>query len=146
VKKLPCLEAHSIPYSQKKFQKITAILDASSSVTKSPKTHFGAKRALGVNSLFRFSLTGAHSNGSVAIEQPLTKHNYALNQRSMARPTGAMRNALLQRHTQKETSKDTAKNYPIFSLTSGCRLFDPFLAGLIKSNTLFDGLFTAMEK
>jgi hypothetical protein len=49
VKKLPCLEAHSIPYSQKKFQKITAILDASSSMTKSPKSHFGAKRALGVN-------------------------------------------------------------------------------------------------
>jgi hypothetical protein len=48
VKKLPCLEAHSIPYSQKKFQKITAVLDASSSVTKSPKTHFGAKGALGV--------------------------------------------------------------------------------------------------
>jgi hypothetical protein len=45
VKKLPCLEAHSIPYSQKKFQKITAILDASSSVTKSPKSHFGGKEA-----------------------------------------------------------------------------------------------------
>jgi hypothetical protein len=48
MKKLPRLQAHSIPYSQKKFQKITAILDASSSVTKSPKSHFGGKGALGV--------------------------------------------------------------------------------------------------
>jgi hypothetical protein len=48
VKKLPCLEAHSIPHSQKKSQKITEILDASSSLTKSPKSHFGAKGALGV--------------------------------------------------------------------------------------------------
>jgi hypothetical protein len=54
VKKLPCLEAHSIPYSQKKSQKITAILDASSSVTKSPKSHFGAKGALGVNDRFLY--------------------------------------------------------------------------------------------
>jgi hypothetical protein len=52
VKNLPCLEAHSIPYSQKKFQKIIAILDASSSVTKSPKTHFGAKGALGDKVVF----------------------------------------------------------------------------------------------
>jgi hypothetical protein len=48
VKKLPCLEAHIIPYSQKKFQKITATLDASSRVTKGPKTHFEVKGALGV--------------------------------------------------------------------------------------------------
>jgi hypothetical protein len=52
VKKLPCLEAHSILYSQKKFQKITTILDASSSMTKSPKSHFGGKGALGVKLKF----------------------------------------------------------------------------------------------
>jgi hypothetical protein len=51
VKKLPCLEAHSIPCSQKMFQKIIAILDASFTVTRSPKIHFGGKGALGVKIL-----------------------------------------------------------------------------------------------
>jgi hypothetical protein len=48
VKKLPSLEAHSIPYSQLKFQKITAILDASSKVTKSGQNCFGEHGPLGV--------------------------------------------------------------------------------------------------
>jgi hypothetical protein len=54
-KKLPCLEAHSIPYSKKKFQKTTAIWDASSSVTRSPKSHFGGKGALGVKKIWRWA-------------------------------------------------------------------------------------------
>jgi hypothetical protein len=45
MKKLPCLEAHSIPYFQYKLQKITTILDASSRVTKSPKSQIGGKGA-----------------------------------------------------------------------------------------------------
>jgi hypothetical protein len=48
-KKLPCQKLHSIPYSQLKFQKITAILDASSKVTKSGQNHFGDHSLLGVN-------------------------------------------------------------------------------------------------
>jgi hypothetical protein len=49
VKKLPSLEAHSIPYSQYKFQKITAILDTSSKVTESGQNRFGEHGSLGVN-------------------------------------------------------------------------------------------------
>ena len=49
MKKLPCPEAHSILYSQKKFQKVIAILDASSKVTKSAQNYFGDNGPLGVN-------------------------------------------------------------------------------------------------
>jgi hypothetical protein len=48
VKKLHFLEVHSVPYSQKKFQKITAILDASSKVTESGQNRFGEHGPLGV--------------------------------------------------------------------------------------------------
>jgi hypothetical protein len=48
VKKVPCLEAHSIPYFQKKFQKITKFLDSSIHITKMPTNLFGKGRALGI--------------------------------------------------------------------------------------------------
>jgi hypothetical protein len=49
VSKLPCLEAHSIPYSQQKVQIITSILDGSSNVIKSAQKHFGENGHLGLN-------------------------------------------------------------------------------------------------
>jgi hypothetical protein len=56
MKKLPCLEVHSIPYFKKKFQKTTAISNASSSVTKSPRSHSRGKGALGVKFFWRWAL------------------------------------------------------------------------------------------
>jgi hypothetical protein len=44
------LEAHSIPYSQLKFQKFTAILDTSFKVTKSGQNRFEEHGPLGINS------------------------------------------------------------------------------------------------